>query len=361
MINYYQPFLLPFLTYKPYRRIHGMRRSYFLSFEDGLWVLLKKRKIPKGSCILIPDFYCVDVVDNIRSHGYMPIAYPLDDQFTISDHNLERHIRTHKPKVLIIFHACGITRISRKRIEKFCASYPDILFVEDAVHMLVNPQNMLLTHSNHYLMDSLRKVSPLPGSFLYQNTASPHIHPDTIRREWKYALSVHVTFIFFRAVFILGTLLHNAQIIRYAHEKTLKIHDDIVGDSDGGYMGSAMIPHIHTFINFGKIQHLKYTQTTLYEKYMAGLLKKSPLWYRFRIPEKQKKDLHVYPIGLKKGNMSDIFSRIESYLHSQGVIVWFKFPESEWSKTRGVLFLPLGFHIKPKHIVYIMNILKSAV
>lgn len=330
-----------------------------MSFEDGLWVLLKKRGVKKGSHILIPDFYCTDVIHNIRSHGYTPILYPLDDQLTIPIKDLKTYIDTYKPKVVIIFHACGITRISRGTIESLCKTHHDVLFIEDAVHMLIDPRAISLRLPNHYLMDSLRKVSPLPGSFLYHAAGSPYIHADAMHHEWKYAFSVHITFVFFRIVFILGTLLYSSQLVRYAHEKTLKIHDNIVGDSDGGYMGNAIIPHIHAFIDFRKIQRLKYTQIKLYEKHMGSLLKKSQLWYRFRIPATQKKDLHVYPIGLKNGNGMDMFTHIESYLHTQGVIVWFKFPDSAWSRTRGVLFLPLGFHITEKQIKYIMDTLTS--
>ena len=360
MINYYQPFLLPFLKHTPYRLPVTVRRTYFLSFEDGLWVLLKKMRIPKGSTILIPDFYCTDVVDNIRTHGFIPVLYPLDDQLSIADKKLTDCIRKHAPSVIIIFHACGIRRITRQKIESLCAEYPDTLILEDSVHRLLNPNTISLTHPNHYIMDSLRKVSPLPGSFLYQNISSPVIRPDAIRHEWRYTFFVHLTFWFFRTVFIVGTLLHNGHVVRYAHEKTLKVHDDIVGDSDGGYTGFSLIPHIHAFIDFEKIQRLKETQVRLYETYMPDVLKSSPSWYQFQIADDQKKELHVYPIGLKKFDAEDISGRIESYLHKHGIIVWFKFPDALWCRKNGILFLPLGFHISPKHIRHIMNIIQSA-
>lgn len=350
MINYYQPFLLPFLTHKPYRLPANTRRTYFLSFEDGLWVLLKKYRIPKKSTILIPDFYCTDVVDNIRSHGYTPVFYPLDDQLAISKEKLDRYIQQHIPHVIIIFHACGITRISQEYISSLCDTHADTLVIEDAVHKLVAPNTISLRQTNHYLMDSLRKVSPLPGSFLYQNGKAPSVRPDATIREWRYSLSVHITFWFFRTIFVMGTILHNARLIQFAHEKTLKIHDDIVGDSDGGYAGFTLIPHIHAFIDFEKIQQLKYTQVQLYEHYLDDVLKTSPLWYRIYIPDNQKKDLHVFPVGIKKKNVNSIFSRIEAYLHAHNIIVWFKFPDSSWSAHRGILFLPLGFHISHSDI-----------
>ncbi len=361
MINYYQPFLLPFLTHKPYRLPPHVRRTYFLSFEDGLWVLLKKQRIPKGSKILIPDFYCTDVIDNIRSHGYTPVFYQLDDQLTISKENLDTFIQKHAPHVIVIFHACGITRITKQHIESLCEAHQDTLVIEDAVHKLIDPETISLRHPNHFLMDSLRKVSPLPGSFLYQSDLSAPIRPDAIRHEWRYSLSVHITFWFFRTIFVMGTIFHNTHIIRYAHEKTLKIHDDIVGDSDGGYTGFSLIPHIHAFIDFGKIQRLKSSQVEMYEKSIKDVAKESPLWYQFHIADDQKKDLHVFPLGIKGKNINEMYKKIESYLHANGIVVWFKFPDALWCKHRGILFLPLGFHISDTHIRYIATILKTAI
>lgn len=358
MINYYQPFLLPFLTHKPYRLPTRVRRTYFLSFEDGLWVLLKKQHIPTGSKILVPDFYCMDVINNIRSHGYTPVFYHLDDQLTILNEKFDAYIQKHAPRVIIIFHACGITRISQKQIESLCKVRPNTLVIEDDVHKLINPKTITLRQPNHFIMDSLRKVSPLPGSFLYQSNLSTPIRPDAIHHEWKYSLSVHITYLYFRTIFIVGTIFQNAHIIQYAHEKTLKIHDDIVGDSDGGYAGALFIPYIHAFIHFDKIQQLKYSQVRLYERHLKDVLKTSPLWYQFHIPDSQKKDLHVFPLGINK-NTNSICKKIESYLHTHGIVVWFKFPDSPWSKKRGILFLPLGFHISHDDIKHIIRTLSQ--
>lgn len=359
MINYYQPFLLPFLKPTSYRMPKNIRRTYFLSFEDGLWVILKKRNIPKGAVILIPDFYCMDVVDNIHAHGYTPVMYTLNSQLEIPIDELNQYIKQNSPRVIIIFHACGISRLTNNDIQTICASYPDTLVLEDAVHKLIDPQTLSLIHPNHYCMDSLRKVLPLPGSFLYQRTDSISITPDSIHREWGYQISVHMHFWLFRTVFIIGTLMKSSRIIQFAHEKTLKAHDDIVGDSDGGYTGVTLIPHIHAHLNFKKIQQLKHIQIELYEQYLDKILTKNSSWYRIRIPEEQKKDLHVFPIGISKNNDPFLFQHIEKYLHARGVIVWFKFPDSPWSKHNGILFLPLGFHIKKKDIYYIMETLKN--
>lgn len=357
MINYYQPFLLPFLTHKHYRLPGHVRRTYFLSFEDGLWVLLKKKRIPKGSNILIPDFFCTDVINNIRLHGYIPVFYPVDEQLAISKEKLDTYIGQYTPRVIIIFHACGITRIFPAHIFNICTTYSGVLVIEDAVHTLIDPETISISHPNHYIMDSLRKVSPLPGSFLYQHKQSSDISPDALHHEWRYFLSAHWKFFLFRIVFVLGTLIHNTSLVRYAHKISLRAHDDVIGDSNGGYAGIPWVPHIHTHFNFEKIQKRKYTQTLLYEKYLSQMLPDHPEWYQIEIPETEKKYLHVFPIGFRGSTTA--FSSTETYLHSRGIIVWFKFPDSLWSRHRGILFLPLGFHITNNNIKYSMDTLTS--
>lgn len=359
MINYYQPFLLPFLHMKPYRVPEGVKRTYFLSFEDGLWVLLKNRCVPKGSVILIPDFYCMDVVNNIRAHGYSPVLYPLDDHFRITPKKLDSYIKIHTPCVTIIFHACGLTHISEATISKLFSKYKDMLVIEDSVHRLVHPELVTLVHPNHYIMDSLRKVSTLPGSFLYRKSDAPPIVSDKHFNEWRYLLAVVYKYILFRMLLVWGTIFRSPAIIRHSHERMLLSHDNIVGDSIGGYSGFFGVPHIHRYFNFAKIQKLKYAQATLYTKLIKHLVRKQPAWYSIDIPDHMKKDLHVFPVGRKGTNLRKEYQRIQKHLHKHGIISWFKFPDSPWSTKHGVLFLPLGFHITNRDVHFIMKTLEK--
>jgi len=359
MINYYQPFLLPFLGTTPYRVPKDIRRTYFLSFEDGLWVLLNNRHIPKGSVILIPDFYCMDVVENIRAHGYTPIFYPLDDHFRIPPKKLDSYIHRYTPGVTIIFHACGLTHMSGTSIAPLFSRYPDMLVIEDSVHRLVNPENVQLIHPNHYVIDSLRKVSTLPGSFLYRKSDAPPIEPDRNYREWGYMLSVTLRYLLFRIFFTWAVTIRNPSLIRYAHEHILRAHDDVVGDSAGGYRGFFAVPFIHRYFNFTKIMKLKKKQADLYTHHLKQLTVKHPAWYAIDIPEHMKQDLHVFPLGRRGDHLQKEFMRIQTHLHKLGIISWFKFPDCPWSRKRGVLFLPLGFHITPRDIRFITKTLEN--
>jgi hypothetical protein len=355
MMNYYQPYLLPFLKKTPVRLPSEIRRTYFLSFEDALWVLLKKRNIPRGARILLPDFYCIDVVNNIKAHGYVPVFYRLDDSFRVTPKELASIIAKHNPAVTIIFHACGIARTERKTIAVLLDLFPDMLVIEDAVHRLLNPMEITLINPNHYVIDSLRKVSPLPGSFLYQHHDSPHVSADRNTHEWWYPARVHTQYMLFRIVFIAGNLLNNAALIRYAHERILSAHDTVVGDSKGGYTGIAWIPYLHRFIDFEKIRRHKEQQAVRYAKELRILFRKGSPWYPISIPDNQRKELHVFPIGIK-GTVAACRT-VENHLQESGIIAWFKFPDCPWSDSRRVLFLPLGYHIRAKHISYIARVM----
>lgn len=338
-----------------------LQRAYFLSFEDALWVLLKNKNIPEHAVILVPDFYCMDVIINIRNHGFRPVHYPVDDNFRVNISALNKHIQTHTPAVIILFHACGLPCIDTSNIKKLVHSNPNTIVIEDAVHRLVEPDKVKLFGDNHHLIDSLRKVSPVPGSYIYWKAGSAAVAPGNKKSEWIYRFSVHAWYLFFRALLVTATLARDPRLILYAHEKTLKIHDDIVGDSNSGHAGNPLVPHIHKHFHFAKVQKLKQYQVKLYEKLLSGVYRNRSRWYPITIPKTKARELHVYPIGFRHRGDGQQLRRTEKELHSKNILVWFKFPDALWSKKRAVLFLPLGFHIRDKDIHYVAQSLREII
>lgn len=357
MINYYQPFLLPFLRAKQYRLPGTIRQTLFLSFEDALWALLSARDIPKGSTVLIPDFYCIDVVKNIRNHGYNVEFYPLNDTLRITSDKLDRYINKHSPAVLILFHACGIRMRTVSQIKAMTKMYPSLMIIEDAVHLLINPETITLVSDNHYLIDSLRKVSPLYGSFLYSTSSQMPIRPKNIHFEWKYYLSAVFWYIVFRVLLVSGMAAKNSGLVRFSHEKILKRHDDIIGDSMHGYAGIWVTQFLHKHLDFTKISRKKTEQILQYEQLASTLLTTHPSWYTLHIEHKGQ--MHVFPLAFRDKRAEIIRTKIQFALHKNHLPVWFKYPDSPWGKHRSALFLPLGFHIRPKDIHTIISTLAS--
>ncbi len=350
MINYYQPFLLPFLTTKPYKLPKGIRRHYYFSWEDGLWDLLQQKNIPKGSAILIPDFYCMDVVENIKNHGYRPVFYPLNKQLQIPTDSFIQILKKEKPLLIIIFHACGITSNLIKDHTWTRQMKKETIILEDCVHRLLDPSDIDLIHPNHIVMDSLRKDSPLPGSFIYGSNRFLTYQPNTHIFTIYFWLSAFY-FLLFKLTLTTSFILNNPQLTKYAHEVVLKNHDDIIGDSLYSHAGIPGIPLLHRFIDFKKVKQTKQRQVQLYK----DLLKERNPLYQFTIDRKDFQHLHVFPLGVT----SPVSRQFIDYLHQKGIVIWNKFPDCPWSQRHSVLFLPLGFHITDLEIKTTLNVIVS--
>jgi hypothetical protein len=339
MIQYYQPFLLPFLGSKKSKLSDGLKRYYYHSFEDALWDLFINKHIPKGAVILIPDFYCMDVVGNIQTHGYIPVFYPVDAHFQIAPRKLNAYIESHHPSVVILFHACGIA--NRTLTPSWITTHKNTLIVEDCVHRLVNPAGVNIMSDNHFVIDSLRKVSPLPGSFLY-GTQKGLLFSQSNARCAYYILSSFFWYVLFRTVLCISAILNWPHGSIWAHETLLKRHDDIIGDNSVPAAGLPQIGSLTQWFAYKKISKHKTNQVALYRTLTATLPR---LFYPIHIPEDDFGGLHVYPVGMER-----IPPDFIKQLHRLGIVIWCKFEDAPWSKRTHVLFLPLGFHISDKEI-----------
>ncbi len=354
MVNYYQPFLLPFLGLKRHLTPTHVKRYYYHSWEDALWELLRKKQIPLGSTILFPNFYCMDVLENVAKHGYKWQLYELDKNFQSTPQILVEAIHQHEPRIVILFHACGITTNLLKQTDWIKSIPPETIIIEDCVHRLTNPKEVELLNDNHFVMDSLRKDSPLPGSFIY-GTHKGLNYKQSNQDFSTYQISSTMLFILFRLTFLLSQLLNSGKLSNFAHHTLLKAHDDIIGDSWKSYPGLPWIPFIHSFINFEKIEKLKTEQAKLYTELLKELFTPDSQFYKINIPESDYGKLHVYPLGLKHNRPEKLIE----YLNKHNLNIWTKFPDCPWSEDKSVLFLPLGFHIHKKDIVRIMRLIKS--
>jgi len=355
MFNYYQPFLRPFLRLQRYTLPQDVKRYYYFSFEDGLWDLLRNKGVPPDATLLLPDFYCIDVVGNIEQHGYRVRMYHLDDHFQADAEEVLPLCRKENASALLLFHACGIS-CNLLSDQSFLEQLPpDLLLIEDGVHRLVDPAVVELINDRHFLIDSLRKDSPLPGSFLYGNTAA--LDFEQTRRQFSlYALGATFWYAVFRLLLQLGFLLKLPNLVKYAHERTLQTHDDIIGDSEKSHRGWPWVPWIHRHFDFARLEQVKATQVRHYQQVLEPLFSQNPDWYEVNFSPPDHGRLHVYPLGYKGRRGKEVLQA----LHKTGHIVWFKFPDAPWSQTRQVLYLPLGFHIEGKEVEQVARVLMES-
>ena len=361
VINYYQPFLWPFLHRQRSLVSGDVKQSYWLSFEDALWELLPQRGIAQGSLVLVPDFYCIDVVENIQAHGYRTEFYELDDQFQMQEQAFKARVLELQPAVVILFHAAGIQcqLVTQSAIEWL--GQKGCLVIEDCVHRLVNPSSVQIFGTHHLVMDSLRKVSPLPGSMIYELKGNARANQKTQHRavawhqlsiqadlvEFLYQYQALFIFGFFQVVQMLAIMTQSVWLMQYAHQVILKKHDNLVGDSKRGYYGWDMWKWLHSFIHFDKFEKLKQQQVRYYTALLGQALHQhDEHFYQIKIAQLDEPKLHVYPLGLRRPMPTHHLH----WLHQHGVVVWPKFSDSPWAKNRGVLFLPLGFHVSDADI-----------
>ncbi len=358
MIDHYQPFLFPFLSFRSSLPSVFTKRYYYWSWEDGLWDLLEKKHIEKGSTVLVPDFYCTDVVENIQSHGYAVRYYKLDKHFQVKKQALLRSIQRHHPSVVIVFHAAGISSTVVSKPSVIQAITKKALLIEDCVHRVLDPQTVQPVNEQHFIMDSLRKVTPLYGSFLY-GTKKGMAFTQTKRGFSPYVVYTTCLHLLFRIVLMASHILNKSSLAAFAHTKLLKRHDDIIGNT-ASHRGIWVIAWMSQWLNREGLQKKKKEQVRLYEYMLKSVFRKSSPFYRINIKRGDYGKLHAYPVGLK-GKTDEA---LLLFLKQKNIVVFPKFADSRWAVKHNVLFFPLGFHIHKemiKHSVKTLTAWKNGV
>ena len=351
MISYYPPCLLPFLQRKAWR-FHTPSPRLYLSWEDALWEIVPALRLRPDCTILLPDFYCLDVTHNIEAHGYRVAAYPLDTNFQIKDELLLTHVRRHHPSILILFHAVGITN-HQTQSRRFFAALPQSCFVlEDAVHRLLDPQTVKLHNPRHFILDSLRKNVPLPGSFCYSDPVIGAQLPDPSGRDWRYRWGTLWLYIWYRLLLQAGYYLHNPDLVRRAHHHALRRHDDLVGDAHYGHPGWPWIPLLYRHVDFAKTAACKARQVATYLAALKPALATTTTCTFPRLAPGDWGHLHAFPLVVTLPAAKSLGKSLDL------LNIWAKFPDAPWSQSRRVFFLPLGFHLTPTDQVEIIAAIK---
>ncbi len=363
-----QPPFLPcyFSLRSKYALPDGLAETHHLSWEDALWDIVDIYKIKKGSVILIPTFWCMDVVKNIEAHGLKYEYYPMDGNFQTSDEELMRTIQTYHPAIIIIFHAVGIrntlmtadnnwmTKLSKQQI-----------VIEDRVHSLIDPSELTIERDRHFVIDSWRKVVPLQGSAIYGKKSEISKFRHTHKSFSPYSRRVIWLWVKMQWWLILSSLkalnrspkwdpLSKKLISSFAiqAEKAMLEAYDLIGDSTTAGSTLWLFIFLRRHINTPYIKDIKRKQVAQYE----GMLQ--PLWqdHRFiRIPISPSDfgELRGYPVGIVPGAAHNLINA----LRERGVYIRSELEGSTWTHDKKVIYLPLGPHIRNYDISYICEIL----
>ncbi len=315
-------------------------RLFYMSFEDALWDILKKKNVKKGSVILVPEFWCGDVEGNIKAHGYKVEHFPVSIDFKTNVRQIISILNKINPKVLIIFHPFGISNELFEDLSWKKHLSKDAILVEDCVHRVVDPEKIKLLSNNHVIIDSLRKVLPLQGSVVYGNKGFLDFRPDLVNGSWFYSIKV----VWFWARMQLYLNIGN---VRKAIAYMQKGYD-LIGDHPEGAGGWPIFDILQRHIDFRKIKAINEKQVNFYDRHLSGLKKPK---YR----KSDKGELRSYPL---------IFGTIEArklldFAEQRDLFLRCELDDCRWSRKRKAIGLPLAPHLNEKDLIQVCNILRE--
>ncbi len=303
----------------------GIKRLFYLSWEDALWDILIKRNVAKGSYILIPDFYCVDVESNIKKHGYKVAHYKILPNLKADKDDFENKINKFNPAVVVIFHPVGIKTNLMNNVEWLKKATGNRFLVEDCVHRIIEPNEIEIIKKNHFVIDSLRKVLPLQGSNVYGRTEDLDFSAPPFYQSFFYSVKV-------KTLWFLMVLAWSFKFGKIAERLMVRGYN-LIGDSKLPARGGFISKFLSIRINIKKIRNIKKRQASYYERKLGSVLPQKLL-----ISESNKRNIRGYPVILHKKNAAKIVEK----LRINKIFVRLELEGSKWTKKQKIIYLPLG-------------------
>ncbi len=321
----------------------GLKELFYLSWEDALWDILIKKNVVKGSKILVPDFYCKDVETNIRKHGYEIVYYKIQPNLKVDKKSFVSMVLKSKPSVVVIFHPVGIKSNLLGDTKWLIKTTGSSILIEDAVHRALDTKDFTIIKSNHFVMDSLRKVVPIQGCRVFGRAADLSFKTPSLLQAFKYSFKVNANFLLMNVCWTLG-------FNRVAENLMIKGYD-LIGDSIMPAKGAMFSKILSDRLNVAKIQEQKEKQANFY---MTNL--KNITSIKLHITNNDKKHLRGYPVVLPVNKARKVLN----FLRKCGLMIRFELNDSAWTKTRKIFYLPMGLQIDEKTQTRICNLIKEA-
>ncbi len=300
--------------------------KYFLSWEDGLWELIRAKKIAKGSVILVPEFYCMDVVGNMKQHGLVPVFYPMDRYFRTKEVEIEKKIKQYKPKIVVVFHVAGMENNLMQKMGWIKRLEEKIILIEDSVHRTLEPAKIRIFRKNHLVMDSWRKVVPIAGSAMYGKREDLEFVRPKLNREITYQMGVYGWWLVMQTYWILAKLFNSTGLAKIGQWAMLQGYD-LIGDSKTGVGLWSLFVQWHGKLDFRALETRKRKQFLKYKK-------QYPIWREMG----EGSNLRGFPVILKKNKAKGEIKR----LVKGGIMVRSELMGCPWTEKQEVIFLPMG-------------------
>ena len=322
---------------------------FCLSWEDGLWHVLKVHAIPKGSVVLVPSFFCWDVVKNMQQHGLVHKVYAVDKNLQPIEAEFIAQLKQWKPAVVIIFHSVGITNNLFKNPSKWLPFVSiDALIIEDSVHRVVDSSRISFITKNHYVIDSLRKVVPIQGSWMYAGHRIP-----------KIPVSVSVRTVWYRVLILFWWLVMQFFLVLVYYSRASSIEKkgntlaelamlrgyEAVGVHLQPSPGHSIMAFLSRKIALQKNFSIKKKQALRYAERLQSCADSKNFFF-ISMQASDAQELRVFPLGIELRVADDFLA----YLREHTLSVRFELNDSIWSSRQKIVYLPMGLHVQDTEI-----------
>lgn len=324
---------------------------FYLSWEDALWDLMKHKKVVPKSVILVPDFFCDDVEDNMRAHGLSVKYYPVNSDLQTTQSQFEEAIALNNPKIIIIFHAVGISNQLLNNREWMKNISEETILIEDCVHRVIEPTQVKFYKKNHFILTSLRKVVPLQESILFGSADDVPFKESNHPSSWWYASKVTFLWLMMNNLARLTQMFYSqsylAKQLSLLSEKLMLIGYDLIGDNIEPAKGWPIFFWLYRHFNFEEIKRLKETQAEFYEKLFSEI---KPIYQ-----QSDRKELSGWPLIMTINSSNNFIEGVRR----EGLMLRFELDNSAWSQKQKIVYLPMGPHILPQHQIAVANVIKK--
>lgn len=323
----------------------GIVREVYLSWEDALWDLLPRLGYKKNSLILVPSFYCTDVVENMVSHGYRVEFYQVGKDLVANEEEVRKLFDVLQPDVVINFSPEGMGFTLPFSVAR--SLHIRTLLITDMVHRIPQPSGEFFPENNrHLILNSYRKVTPFTGAVaIYTRNAR-----ERAKSTYPFSYFIRAFWLWHQYLLQLwfSKLLSSTRLAIVA-EKTLKKHNDLIGDS---FMPASLwnvFFQLYDRIAVKKIEEMKIAQSIeYYDKLSRVIENKKQVWlgvHDYSVLDDDGQQLvpcysnfRGFPLIMTSKFAEKFLERVRQ----KGFLAVVQLGDCEWSKKYKLILLPLG-------------------
>ncbi|PIZ46306.1 hypothetical protein COY32_03505, partial [candidate division WWE3 bacterium CG_4_10_14_0_2_um_filter_41_14] len=225
------------------------RRKFFLCFADALLFLLDYYKLTgKKERALLPDFYCPDTLKMISRH-FAVFFYLTNDDFSIDHESYFSQLKNIKPKLIINYSFLGFILSEEKKKDLAGLITEDTIIIEDYAHHVVDFSDWQPVNKHHYIIDSIRKHSPLLGS---------HLIGGAMAKAWGKQLNFYKIRCHFlqlvKGLMQYLSIIFNSRKLYDLSDKFFLWQDSVIGNYQDATLGSLGSFYLYNFIDSVKLK-----------------------------------------------------------------------------------------------------------